>query len=157
MKSSILVSSGSTPDRVSSNTPQSSPGSGRKYLLAGQRHSSILSVLYLVAALLFLYNFLFVPPFVPIQNYPAGDWYFAATPAQMMVERGESIYRDVFDFAMPGTTLIDAVIFKVVGLRPWIPNALSMILGLGLAGLSLAISRRIMHRGIAFFYRRDPG
>lgn len=116
---------------------------------AQSRRSSILIVSYLMAASLFLYHFLFVPPFTPIQIYEAGDWHFAANPAQMMVERGELIYRDVFEFTMPGTTLVDALIFKVVGLRPWIPNVLSMLLGLGLVGLSLAMSRKIMRPGVA--------
>jgi hypothetical protein len=116
---------------------------------ARSRQSSILIVSYLIAASLYLYHFLFVPPFIPIQAYPSGDWPFAANPAQMMVERGALIYRDVFEFVMPGTTLVDALIFKVFGLRPWIPNVLSMLLGLGLMGISLAISRRVMHLRVA--------
>jgi hypothetical protein len=125
--------SGTNPDGLRGNMP------------AQSRRSSILIVSYLMAASLFLYHFLFVPPFTPIQVFEAPDWHFAANPALMMVERGELLYRDVFEFAMPGPTLVDALIFKVVGLRPWIPNILSMLLGLGLMGLSLAISRKIMY------------
>jgi hypothetical protein len=121
----------------------------RRDMPARSRQSSILTVSYLMAAALYLYHFLFVPPFIPVETSPAGDWHFAANPAQMMVEQGALIYRDVFEFVMPGTTLVDALIFKVIGLRPWIPNVLSMLLGLGLMGLSLAISRRIMHLGVA--------
>jgi len=102
--------------------------------------------LFLLAAFIFLYIFLFVPPFTPIVYN--GDGMFFLPAGQRMYE-GETIYRDFFEFVTPGTALVYFFLFKLFGLRPWIPNLLSLLLGLALAGLGVVIARKIMRPSLA--------
>jgi hypothetical protein len=115
----------------------------------GSPWPTVLLISNLLIASLFLYRFLFVWPFTPINPYGRGDWYFAANPAMMMVEQGQLLYRDTFEFATPGVTLLDALIFRFIGLQPWIPNVLSMLLGISLVGLSFLICKKVMGLKIA--------
>jgi hypothetical protein len=62
--------------------------------------------------------------------------------ARMM--HGEMIYRDFFQFTPPGTEAVYAMLFRVFGVRAWIPQATLVVLGTGLAGLTASISGRIM-------------
>ena len=61
---------------------------GLTYTMSETGKSQVFLASYLLAAALFLYHFLFVPPFTPIQAFAAGDWHFAATPAITMLEKG---------------------------------------------------------------------
>jgi hypothetical protein len=89
----------------------------------------------------FSFIFLFVPPFIPILYN--GDGMFFLAPGQRMYE-GETIYRDFFEFVTPGTGLVYFFLFKLFGIRLWIPNLLSLLLGLVLAGLGVVISKKLM-------------
>jgi hypothetical protein len=106
------------------------------------RVDQISTALFLFAALTFLYYFLFIPPFLPTQG---GSWdsllYLA--PGQRMYQ-GEMIYRDVFEFVTPGTALVNFWMFKLFGLRLWIPDLLALLLGVGLVWLGVVISRKLM-------------
>lgn len=104
------------------------------------------TVLFLVAALFFLYCFLFIPPFLPIDH--SGDYVIFITSAKRMYE-GEVMYRDFFEFLTPGTPFLYCSLFKVFGPRLWIPNLVLLLLGLGLAWLSLVIAKRLMRPSIA--------
>ena len=86
------------------------------------------TVLFLFAALAFLYYFLFVPPFLPTQD-SSWDSLLYLAPGQRMYE-GEMIYRDIFEFVTPGTALVNFFLFKLFGLRLWIPNLLACSWGL---------------------------
>lgn len=110
----------------------------------GSHWPTVLLIGNLLIASLFLFRFLFVWPFTPINPYARGDWYFAANPAIMMLKQGQLLYRDAFDFAMPGVTLLDALIFKFIGFQPWIPNVLSMLLGISLVGVSFVICKKVI-------------
>ena len=105
------------------------------------------TVLFLFAALAFLYYFLFVPPFLPTQG-SSWDSLLYLAPGQRMYQ-GEIIYRDVFEFVTPGTALVNFLMFKLFGLRLWIPDLLAVLLGAGLAFLGVVISRKIMRPGLA--------
>lgn len=106
------------------------------------------TVLFLLAALSFLYCFLFIAPFVPTEGNGIGDSLLYLAPGQRMYQ-GEMIYRDVFEFVTPGTALVNFLMFKIFGLRPWIPDLLALLLGLALAWLGVAISRKIMRPSLA--------
>ncbi len=95
----------------------------------------------LLGALAFLYLNLFLLPCTPI--WRGGDQTIQLLNAMRMLE-GQVIYRDFFQFTLPGTELVYFALFKVFGLRPWIPNAMLVVLGLGLTWLSLRISKKVI-------------
>jgi hypothetical protein len=57
---------------------------------------------------------------------------------------GQIIYRDFFHFTLPVTESTYCLLFELFGVRTWIPNAMLVLLGVGLLGLSIAISRKLM-------------
>ncbi len=101
--------------------------------------------IFLLAALGFIYCFLFVPPSVPIfgGDLGYGDASLYLAPGQRMYQ-GEMIYRDFFEFVTPGTAVVNFLMFKLFGLKPWIPCLLVLLLGLGMIWFSVAISRKLM-------------
>jgi hypothetical protein len=116
-------------------------------MLMRSRADQFSIAIFLLASLSFLYSFLFIFPFVPTQG---GSWdsllYMA--PGQRMFE-GQMIYRDVFEFVTPGTALVNLAMFKLFGLKLWIPNLLAMLLGLGQVWLGIVVSRKLMRPGLA--------
>lgn len=124
------------------------------------------STLLVLASSLYLYSFAFFPPFLPVFSGQSDcDIYLAH--AQRMLD-GQLIYRDFFEFLTPGATLVDLLFFKLFGPRPWIPNVLIVILGVGFVWVGVAISRKLMRPGIAWlpsalflvdvrYYLSDPG
>lgn len=104
------------------------------------------TLLFLLGALLFLYAYLFTPPFIPIDHGGDGAIYEADG---MRMYQGEVMYRDFFQFSTPGTALVYALSFKLLGCRLWIPNLALLLLGLGLAGLGVVIARKFMRPRLA--------
>src|SRR5205814_8088124 len=102
---------------------------------------------FLLAALVFLYLAVFIPPAAPI--YLPGDASVYLLNAQRMLE-GESIYRDFFQHTLPGTELFYLALFKLIGPRIWIPNATLIVLGLGLTALVVYVSRKVLTGWTAF-------
>jgi len=119
---------------------------------------------FMLVAAIFISSLLFTPAGVTI--FVPGDVRLHLLNAMRMLE-GQAIYTDFFQFTTPGTELIYLVLFRVCGPRAWIPNAMLLVLGLGMVWLSTAISRKLM-RGwavflpgllfltIAFFHGLDP-
>jgi len=62
---------------------------------------------------------------------------------------GEVIYRDFFEQAFPGTTLVYLGLFRVFGIRAWIPDLAWVLLGTGLACVVVAIAKRIVDGPLA--------
>jgi len=114
----------------------------------GSKVFRVSAAVFLIAALGFLYRFLFIAPFVPTEGNGIGDSLLNLAPGQRMYQ-GEMIYRDVFEFLTPGTALVNFVMFKIFGLRPWIPDLLALLMGLALAAIGIAISRKLMHPMLA--------
>jgi len=108
------------------------------------------TALFLLAAMAYLYYFLFVPPFVPVEGNGIGDCYLYLAPGQRMFDQGQLIYRDVFEFVTPGTALVNLLMLKLFGLRVWIPNVLVMLLTLGLVWTGVVISRKLMRPSLVF-------
>jgi len=92
-----------------------------------------------VAVCLYLVAFIF--PCTPIyQGDTAAIWILDATK---MLE-GQVIYRDFFEFMLPGTQIFYEILFKLFGLRAWIPNMVWVALGLGLAWGCVLISKHLL-------------
>lgn len=94
-----------------------------------------------LAILCFLYLELFIFPDVPLVAY--GDQSIYLLNATRMLA-GQAIYRDFFQFTFPGTESIYFVLFKLFGVRAWIPDVMLILLGLGLTWLSIIISKKLM-------------
>lgn len=103
-------------------------------------------ILFMLAALLFLYAFLFVPPFVPIAMGIVGP---ICVVDGMRLCAGEVMYRDFFQFLPPGTGLFYSLPIKIFGPRLWIPDMTLLLLGLGLALVGIVVARKIMRPGLA--------
>ncbi len=86
-------------------------------------------------------------PAVPVA--PANDAALYMENAVRMLH-GEVIYRDFFQFTPPGTECVYWFLFRIFGIRAWIGDAVLVLLGTGLAWLSLAISRKILKGRMAF-------
>jgi hypothetical protein len=95
----------------------------------------------LFGALLFLYLELFILPGVPVAA--AGDQSIYLLDATRMLH-AEVIYRDFFEFTPPGTALVYLSLFKLFAVRAWIPDAMLILLGISLVGLSIVISKQLI-------------
>jgi hypothetical protein len=104
------------------------------------------TLLFMLAALLFLYAFVFVPPFAPIDH--SGDGLVILGDALRMRD-GEVMYRDFFQFTAPGTALVYFLVFELFGPRLWVLSLALLLLGIGLAWLGIVIARKVMRRNLA--------
>ena len=95
----------------------------------------------------FLYLHLFRLPWTPLFIAGTQEQYLLGG---MRMLDGQVIYRDFFDFVAPGTNVIYFVLYKVFGIRAWIPNVMLVVLGVGLVWLTVVISRKIMDGARAF-------
>jgi hypothetical protein len=106
-----------------------------------------LQPLYYLAVAGCLYLVAFVFPGTPIyQGDTAPIFLLEATK---MLE-GQVMYRDFFQFTLPGTQVFYLLLFKLFGVRAWIPSAVWVVLGVGLAWACVAISKQLL-RGAAVY------
>jgi hypothetical protein len=97
--------------------------------------------LLLLAPIGCLYLNAFFFPHTPIyQGDTASIWLLDATK----MFQGQVIYRDFFEFSLPGTQVIYLLLFKWFGVRAWIPNATWVVLGIGLAWTCVVISKQLL-------------
>jgi hypothetical protein len=94
----------------------------------------------LVGAAVFVYLQLFILPDIPV--IPSGDQSTFLLDGRRMLE-GQVLYRDFFQFLFPGTEFIYFALFKLFGVRAWVPGAALVLLGVGFASTSMVISRRL--------------
>jgi hypothetical protein len=121
---------------------------GQKGIIKANRLFDVPTLLFLLAAAVYLYGFVFVPPFIPIlQN---GDGLVYLSDAQR-IWNGEVMYRDFFQFSTPGTALVDFTLFKIFGLHSWIPNLALLLLGLALAWLGVVVAKKVMRPSLTLF------
>jgi hypothetical protein len=95
----------------------------------------------LLACGIFLYLQVFVLPATP--HVAIGDQAIYLHHAVRMLE-GEMIYRDYDHFTLPGTDVVYMTLFKLFGVRAWIPQAMLMVLGTSMLALVSFISRRLI-------------
>src|SRR5262249_35802449 len=90
---------------------------------------------------IFLYLQLFIIPATP--RAAIGDQSLYLHNAARMYG-GELIYRDYDYFTLPGTDVLYLVLFKMFGVRAWIPQFMLLIVGVLTMWLSIKISSKIM-------------
>ncbi|MGD1105261.1 MAG: hypothetical protein ABSA59_24715 [Terriglobia bacterium] len=123
-----------------------------------------LQPLFYLAAIGCLYLNAFILPHTPIYEGDTAPIYLLE--ATKMLE-GQVIYRDFFQFTLPGTQVFYLLLFKLFGVRAWIPSLVWVVLGIGLAWTCVVISKQVLSGasvylpsllflGLAFFSEPDP-
>jgi len=102
----------------------------------------------LILATAFLYVDLFVLPATPTAGTDLDEAFYLHNATRML--DGQMIYRDFFQFTPPGTELVYFSLFKLFGVRAWIPNAAQLLLGVGITWLTTFISRKILNGLLAY-------
>ena len=100
-----------------------------------------------LAALTFIVCYLrgFVFPHTPILLW--GDQLGFATKGARLLH-GELPYRDFFEFLTPGTDLVYAALFRLLGASPWIPNLVMTFLAAAMTAMMTWCSMRLMRGAI---------
>lgn len=96
-----------------------------------------------VLTAVFLYLCLFVRGWIPL--WLSGDQTIFLLNAERMLH-GQAIYRDFFEFTLPGTEYVYLAFFKIFGARAWIPNFFLVALGAGLTTCVVFISGKVLRR-----------
>jgi len=90
---------------------------------------------------LFIYLQVFVLPSTP--RVATGDQAIYLNNGARMLA-GEMIYRDYDHFTLPGTDMTYMALFRLFGVRAWIPQAMLIVLGTSLVWLIVVVSMKIM-------------
>jgi hypothetical protein len=106
-----------------------------------------LSWLVLLACGIFLYLQVFILPATP--RVASGDQAIYLHHATRMLE-GQFIYRDYDHFTTPGTDVLYALLFRLFGVKAWIPQAMLILVGVLMAWLSTVISKHVIPGFAAF-------
>lgn len=106
-----------------------------------------LKYLFLLGVGVFLYLFLFKFPATPF--FGDSDQSIFLYEAERMFN-GEVMYRDFFEFTLPGTQALYAFLFSIFGLSYWIVGAATLVVGVATAFLLLRISERILPSPLYF-------
>jgi hypothetical protein len=119
---------------------------------AAPNHSEFQARIWLVLVILmgsgtFLYLQVFVLPATP--RAAIGDQAIYLHDAARMLD-GQMIYRDYDHFTLPGTDVVYAALFKLFGVRAWIPQAMLVILGTSMVWLIIVISEKLMSGTTAY-------
>ena len=88
-----------------------------------------------------IYLQVFFLPHSPVLT--RGDQTIYLLNAVRMVQ-GQLIYRDFFQFTPPGTELVYSTLFRLFGVRAWIPEAMLVVLGTSVAAFAVSISAKLM-------------
>src|SRR5690348_16569189 len=113
-----------------------------------EEHPFLLTGLILFGGYIFLYLSLFSLPAIPFR-FAGGDAPTYLLNASRMLH-GEVIYRDFFQFTPPATEVFYFLLFKIAGVRAWIPNMVLIGLGLGIAWLIIVISKPVLRGRAAY-------
>lgn len=95
----------------------------------------------LVGGLACLFLQAFILPCTPI--YQGETIPIFLLEARRMLE-GQAMYRDFFEFTLPGIQAVCFFLFQLFGVRAWISDAMLIVLGVSLAWLGAALSRRVL-------------
>ncbi len=107
------------------------------------------SAALLIAALTisFLYLSLFILPATP--RLLAADQFINFDNARRMAA-GQVLYRDIFQYTLPGTELLEVPLIKIFGARLALTNALLIVVGAADVWLALFLASTVLRRGDAF-------
>jgi hypothetical protein len=100
-----------------------------------------LVLLTLLICGIFLYLQVFVLPGTP--RLAIGDQSIYLHNAARMYE-GQLIYRDFDYFTLPGTDVLYVTLFKLFGVRAWIPQMMLLLVGVISTWLSIKIATKVM-------------
>ena len=100
-----------------------------------------LVLLVLLASGVFVYLQVFVLPATP--RVATGDQSLYLHNAARMYE-GQLIYRDYDYFTLPGTDVLYLGLFKLFGIRAWIPQMMLVVAGILSTWLSIMIASKVM-------------
>lgn len=106
-----------------------------------------LTPIVLLWSCLFLYLQVFILPSTP--RLASGDQAIYLHHAVRMLD-GEMIYRDYDHFTLPGTDVVYMTLFKIFGVRAWIPQAMLIVLGTSMLCLLIFISRTLLSGAAAY-------
>ena len=95
----------------------------------------------------FLYLQTFVLPGIP--RLATGDQAIYLHHGARMLD-GEMIYRDYDHFTLPGTDVLYMALFKLFGVRAWIPQAVLIVLGGAMVWLITFISKKLLNGSSAY-------
>jgi len=96
---------------------------------------------------LFIYLQVFFLPDTP--RLATGDQAIYLHHAARMLD-GQLIYRDYDHFTFPGTDVLYMALFRVFGVRAWIPQVMLIFVGASMVWLILVISRRLLAGSAAY-------
>jgi hypothetical protein len=94
-----------------------------------------------IACTVYLYANLFLSTKTPFLL--GGDQVYFWMGAQRILD-GQAAYRDFFQITPPGTDLVYAAFFKVLGTDIWVPNTVVIALGLLMGCVCFSLSRQLM-------------
>ena len=97
-------------------------------------------VIFLLVCAGFLYLHLFDLSLTPVY-YEEDHLYFVQDAWRMY--RGETIYRDFFEYTFPGTQVVYFLLLKLFGTKFWLINFVIFAQGMAQSTLGLAISKRL--------------
>lgn len=112
------------------------------YTSGARRQFAILSAIAVAIASTYLYFNLFTAAGVPREVGFDDDKVFLGEAMRLL--RGERMYRDFFEFYVPGTDVFYALVMRIFGVRAWIPNVCLLPMGITFVWLSIIISRRLI-------------
>jgi hypothetical protein len=112
----------------------------RKSIFAEPRPNAWVTFAVLLASGVFLYLETFLIPNVP--RLATGDQSIYLHHGVRMLQ-GEMIYRDYDHFTLPGTDVLYMLLFRIFGVRAWIPQAALVAVGVAILWLSIFISKKL--------------
>src|SRR5579864_578948 len=96
---------------------------------------------------LFVYLQVFILPGTP--RLATGDQAIYLHHAARMLD-GQLIYRDYDHFTFPGTDVLYMALFRLFGVRAWIPQAMLIVVGVSMVWLILFISRKLLTGSVVY-------
>lgn len=101
----------------------------------------------LVAAGIFLYLRTFLLPAIPLAVQYDAVFFFEHAKR---IVGGQLPYRDFFEFVMPGTDLLYAVLIRTLGVHAWINSCLVILLGVTLCWVLIHVSKQLVTGNSAY-------
>lgn len=123
------------PEITDKNSVDSTQPAWAKYLL-------------LLSVAVFLYLFLYKFPATPF--FTDGDQSIFLYEAERLFN-GDVMYRDFFEFTLPGTQAFYASLFAIFGLKYWVIGAVTIAIGVTTAWLLVRICERLMPSPLSYF------
>jgi hypothetical protein len=115
--------------------------------IPNQTGSTGLRPLLILGAVACLYLDSFIFPHTPVYQGDTAPIYLLEATKML---GGQMIYRDFFQFTLPGTQVFYLLLFKLFGVRAWIPSATWFLLGVALAWTCLVISKQLVSGALAY-------